>query len=108
VQALPLEVGDRLMFVTDGMLERDAELVNISAILTASRACTRAKRCSTSPRRFSARAVASCATTPLCSVSIGREEFRATVTPIRGQTARSCCFAPSSERRRSGDLAEVF
>src|SRR5215217_9371243 len=28
VQALPLEVGDRLMFVTDGMLERDAELVN--------------------------------------------------------------------------------
>src|SRR5213595_996992 len=37
VQALPLEGGDRLMFVTDGMLERDAELVNISAILTASR-----------------------------------------------------------------------
>jgi serine phosphatase RsbU (regulator of sigma subunit) len=37
VQALPLEVGDRLMFVTDGMLERDAELLNISAILTASR-----------------------------------------------------------------------
>jgi serine phosphatase RsbU (regulator of sigma subunit) len=37
VQALPLEVGDRLMFVTDGMLERDAELVNISDILTASR-----------------------------------------------------------------------
>ena len=37
VQALPLEVGDRLMFVTDGMLEREAELVNISAILTASR-----------------------------------------------------------------------
>src|SRR3954452_21668665 len=38
VQALPLEVGDRLMFVTDGMLERDAERVNISAILSASRA----------------------------------------------------------------------
>jgi len=37
VQALPLEVGDRLMFVTDGMLERDAELVNISAVLAASR-----------------------------------------------------------------------
>jgi serine phosphatase RsbU (regulator of sigma subunit) len=37
VQALPLEAGDRLMFVTDGMLERDAQLVNISAILTASR-----------------------------------------------------------------------
>src|SRR5947208_3513316 len=37
VQVLPLEVGDRLMFVTDGMLERDAELLNISAILTASR-----------------------------------------------------------------------
>jgi len=36
VQALPLEVGDRLMFVTDGMLERDAAGMNISAILTAS------------------------------------------------------------------------
>jgi serine phosphatase RsbU (regulator of sigma subunit) len=36
VQALPLEVGDRLMFVTDGMLERDAAGVSIAAILTAS------------------------------------------------------------------------
>jgi serine phosphatase RsbU (regulator of sigma subunit) len=33
VQALPLEVGDRLMFVTDGMLERDAAGMNIAAIL---------------------------------------------------------------------------
>src|SRR5215208_3986207 len=36
VQVLPLEVGDRLMFVTDGMLERDAARMNIAAILTAS------------------------------------------------------------------------
>jgi serine phosphatase RsbU (regulator of sigma subunit) len=36
VQELPLEVGDRLMFVTDGMLERDAAGMNIAAILTAS------------------------------------------------------------------------
>jgi hypothetical protein len=36
VQALPLEVNDRLMFVTDGMLERDAARMNIAAILTAS------------------------------------------------------------------------
>jgi serine phosphatase RsbU (regulator of sigma subunit) len=36
VQALELEVGDRLMFVTDGMLERDVERMNITAILTAS------------------------------------------------------------------------
>jgi len=35
VQALPLEVGDRLMFVTDGMLERDAAGMNIAAVLTA-------------------------------------------------------------------------
>ncbi len=33
VQALPLEAGDRLMFVTDGMLERDAAGLNITAIL---------------------------------------------------------------------------
>jgi serine phosphatase RsbU (regulator of sigma subunit) len=36
VQALPLEVGDRLMFVTDGILERDAARMNIGAILSAS------------------------------------------------------------------------
>ena len=35
VQALQLEVGDRLMFVTDGMLERDAARMNIAAILSA-------------------------------------------------------------------------
>jgi serine phosphatase RsbU (regulator of sigma subunit) len=35
VQSLPLEVGDRLIFVTDGMLERDAAGLNIDAILTA-------------------------------------------------------------------------
>src|SRR4029450_5956522 len=33
VQALQLEVGDRLMFVTDGMLERDAADMNIAPIL---------------------------------------------------------------------------
>ena len=44
VQALPLEVGDRLMFVTDGMLERDAARMNIAAILTEARTCIRARR----------------------------------------------------------------
>jgi serine phosphatase RsbU (regulator of sigma subunit) len=34
VQALHLELGDRLMFVTDGMLEREAAGMNIAAILT--------------------------------------------------------------------------
>jgi serine phosphatase RsbU (regulator of sigma subunit) len=34
VQPLPLAVGDRLIFVTDGMLERDAAGMNIAAILT--------------------------------------------------------------------------
>ena len=36
VQALPLQVGDRLMFVTDGMLERDAAGMDVTAILNAS------------------------------------------------------------------------
>jgi serine phosphatase RsbU (regulator of sigma subunit) len=36
VQELPLEVDDRLIFVTDGMLERDAARMNIAAFLTAS------------------------------------------------------------------------
>src|SRR6188472_4511718 len=34
VQWLPLDVGDRLIFVTDGMLERDAAGMDIAAILT--------------------------------------------------------------------------
>ena len=37
VQSLRLDVGDRLIFVTDGMLERDAADMNIAAILTESR-----------------------------------------------------------------------
>ena len=36
MQSLKLEVGDRLMFVTDGMLERDAARVDMAAILIAS------------------------------------------------------------------------
>jgi serine phosphatase RsbU (regulator of sigma subunit) len=35
VQSLPLDVGDRLIFVTDGMLERDAARLNIASVLTA-------------------------------------------------------------------------
>jgi len=35
VQRLPLEPGDRLMFLTDGMTERNAAAVDIEAILTA-------------------------------------------------------------------------
>ena len=37
VQPLPLEPGDRLMFVTDGVLERDAAGVDVRAVLAASR-----------------------------------------------------------------------
>jgi serine phosphatase RsbU (regulator of sigma subunit) len=36
VQVLPLEAGDRLMFVTDGILERDAARMDLGAVLTAS------------------------------------------------------------------------
>jgi serine phosphatase RsbU (regulator of sigma subunit) len=35
VQPLPLEPGDRLMFLTDGMLERNAASVDLAALLTA-------------------------------------------------------------------------
>jgi serine phosphatase RsbU (regulator of sigma subunit) len=33
VQALPLEPGDRILFLTDGMLERNAESVDLAAVL---------------------------------------------------------------------------
>ena len=33
VQALPLQAGDRLMFLTDGMLERNAASVDIRALM---------------------------------------------------------------------------
>ena len=35
VQPLPLEPGDRLMFLTDGMLERNAASVDIAALMAA-------------------------------------------------------------------------
>ena len=35
-QELPLEAGDRLLFLTDGMLERNAESLDISALMVAS------------------------------------------------------------------------
>jgi serine phosphatase RsbU (regulator of sigma subunit) len=37
VQQLPLQAGDRLVFLTDGMLERNAAAVDAMSILTASR-----------------------------------------------------------------------
>jgi serine phosphatase RsbU (regulator of sigma subunit) len=37
VQQLPLRAGDRLVFLTDGMLERNAAAVDAMSILTASR-----------------------------------------------------------------------
>jgi len=37
IQTMRLEAGDRLVFVTDGMLERDAATADIAAILTATR-----------------------------------------------------------------------
>jgi len=35
VQTLPLEPGDRLMFLTDGMLERNAQDIDIAAVIAA-------------------------------------------------------------------------
>ena len=35
VQPLPLEPGDRLMFLTDGMLERNVASVDIGAVMAA-------------------------------------------------------------------------
>jgi serine phosphatase RsbU (regulator of sigma subunit) len=37
VQALPLQPGDRILFLTDGMLERNAESVDIAAVVAAGR-----------------------------------------------------------------------
>jgi serine phosphatase RsbU (regulator of sigma subunit) len=37
VQELPLAAGDRLVFLTDGMLERNATAVDVYSVLTASR-----------------------------------------------------------------------
>jgi serine phosphatase RsbU (regulator of sigma subunit) len=37
VQALPLQPGDRILFLTDGMLERNAESVDIAAVIAADR-----------------------------------------------------------------------
>jgi len=38
VQTLPLEPGDRLMFLTDGVLEREAAVIDVRAMLVDTRA----------------------------------------------------------------------
>jgi serine phosphatase RsbU (regulator of sigma subunit) len=78
VQSLPLQVGDRLIFVTDGMLERDAALMNIGA-----------RPYKISLGRSSRSAEASSATTPRRCVSIGSAARRATAMPVRELTAKS-------------------
>ena len=114
-----LEVGDRLMFVTDGMLERDAELVNISAILSASRS-------------MHAREAVQLLTQEVLGASRGELRDDATVLCLdweggvpRDRDADSganryiCCVVFAPPRRSgglraavraegSGDLAEVF
>jgi serine phosphatase RsbU (regulator of sigma subunit) len=47
VQRLPLEPGDRLMFLTDGMLERNAAALDINALILACAERIRAKPCNT-------------------------------------------------------------
>jgi serine phosphatase RsbU (regulator of sigma subunit) len=47
VQPLPLEPGDRLLFLTDGMLERNAVSLDVPGLVAASATSTRAKPSST-------------------------------------------------------------
>ena len=71
MQALQLEVGDRLMFVTDGMLERDAARMNIAAILTAGMNMHAREAVQHLTERSSRQAAVSYATTPPRCVSTG-------------------------------------
>jgi serine phosphatase RsbU (regulator of sigma subunit) len=48
VQQLPLQAGDRLMFITDGVLERNASTLNLEALMIAGADCIRETPCSTS------------------------------------------------------------
>ena len=45
VQELQLEEGDRLVFVTDGILERNAAEVNAMEVLTQTHIFTHARQC---------------------------------------------------------------
>ena len=94
--------GDRLMFVTDGMLERDAADVKIETILRTGKKCMLARQCNSSPRRFCRHLAVSCVTTPRRCVSTGTAGLRATATPRREQTARGA----STKRRSRGRAAE--
>ncbi len=87
VQALKLEVGDRLIFVTDGMLERDAERMNIAAILTAGLNMHPREAVQHLTQAVLRQAAASYVTTPRLSVSTGTAAHHVTAKPRRVQTA---------------------
>jgi uncharacterized integral membrane protein len=81
-------VGDRLMFVTDGMLERDAERMNITAILTAGINMHPREAVQHLTQAVLQASAVSYATTRRRYVSTGTAALPATATPLRELTAK--------------------
>ena len=71
VQQFPLEPGDRLVFVTDGMLERNAARLDVATTLGRPATCIPAKSSMNSAQQYCARRQATSATTPPCWFSTG-------------------------------------
>jgi hypothetical protein len=88
VQPLPLEPGDRLIFLTDSMLERNAASAEIPQLVIAGPRCIRAKRSSTSFMPFSRRRTASSTTTPPSCTSTGTAAAPGTDDRLRREQLR--------------------
>ena len=113
VQQLPLQAGDRLMFITDGVLERNASTLNLEALMIEGAECIREKPCSTSSLPCFTQPRGGSKTTQLRCASTGMADRHASGPPTRGRMTdrhrregrrgqrRDSPFRPSSNRHGS-------
>jgi hypothetical protein len=87
-QELSLRADDRLVFLTDGMLERNAAAVDALSILTATRHLHPREAVQDLTVALSRRAAETFATTRPSSASTGTADLRGSATPARVPTAR--------------------
>jgi hypothetical protein len=102
----PLEPGDRLMFLTDGMLERNADSIDVAAVVAGGGECTRGKPCRTVSGSSSTRRVASSTTTRPPCASTGMAALHKKGRRTRARTTEAVGSLAHGDRGSDGPLLD--